>query len=71
MRDYGKEYRGYHGTPEQIKRRASRNASREKMKKILGKKIKGKDIDHKDGNPLNNSRRNLRALSKSRNRSRK
>jgi hypothetical protein len=70
MRDYGKEYRDYHGTPEQIKRRASRNKAR-KMKKLEGRNIAGKDVDHKDGNPLNNSRRNLRVLSKARNRSRK
>ena len=28
----------------------------------------GKDIDHKDGNPRNNSRKNLRVTSKSYNR---
>ena len=42
------------------------------MRKLLGKKaIDGKDIDHKDGNPKNNSRTNLRVLSKRENRSRK
>jgi hypothetical protein len=71
MRNYRKEYDNYQGTPEQRKRRSSRNKARRKMKKLLGKKIKGKDIDHKDGNPRNNSQSNLRALSKSRNRSRK
>ena len=40
------------------------------MKKKLGVKIKGKDVDHKDGNPRNNSRSNLRIRSKSSNRSR-
>ena len=41
------------------------------MKKRLGvKSIKGKDVDHKDGNPKNNSRSNLRIRSKSSNRSR-
>ena len=40
------------------------------MKKKLGiKKIRGKDIDHKDKNPRNNSRKNLRIRSKSYNRS--
>lgn len=29
-RDYDKEYRDYHGTPEQKKRRAQRNAARAK-----------------------------------------
>ncbi len=30
-RDYAKEYRDYQGTPEQIKRRAQRNAARKKL----------------------------------------
>jgi len=39
------------------------------MKKKLGvKAIAGKDIDHKDKNPKNNSRSNLRVRSKSSNR---
>jgi hypothetical protein len=41
------------------------------MKKKLGAKINGKDIDHKDGNPRNNSKGNLRIMSKSANRSKK
>ena len=69
-RDYTKD-KIYNSTPEQIKRRSSRNKARRKMKKLLGKKIEGKDIDHKDGNPRNNSPSNLRVLSKARNRSRK
>jgi len=40
------------------------------MKKKLGNSILGKDIDHKDRNPRNNSRSNLRVRSKSSNRSR-
>lgn len=72
MRNYRKEYDNYHKRPEQKENRASRNGARRRMKKILGKKaVEGKDIDHKDGNPKNNSRTNLRVLSKSRNRSRK
>ena len=69
MRDYKSEYKNYHGKPEQIKNRASRNLARRLMKKKLGAKINGKDIDHKDGNPRNNSRGNLRIMSKSANRS--
>lgn len=30
-RDYDKEYRDYHGTPEQIARRAQRNKARKKL----------------------------------------
>ncbi len=72
MRNYRKEYDGYHKRPEQKKNRASRNGARRRMKKILGKKaVEGKDIDHKDGNPRNNSRSNLRVLSKKKNRSKK
>ncbi len=72
MRDYRKEYDDYHGKKDQKKNRASRNGARRRMRKILGKEaIKGKDIDHKDGNPKNNSRSNLRVLSKSANRSKK
>ena len=36
-----------------------------------GKKGDGKDVDHKDRNTRNNSTKNLRVMSKSRNRSRK
>ena len=71
-RNYRKEYDNYHASAEQRKKRSSRNKARRKMVKSVGKsKIKGKDIDHKDGNPLNNSRANLRVRSKSKNRSRK
>ena len=40
------------------------------MKKKLGvKAVKGKDVDHKDKNPRNNARSNLRIRTKSKNRS--
>jgi hypothetical protein len=59
-RDYKKEYRDYQGRPEQIKARSSRNKARRLMIKKHGKaKLKGKDVDHKNGNPLNNDKRNL------------
>jgi hypothetical protein len=71
-RDYKKEYRTYHGTKEQLRRRSSRNKARRRMEKDgLVRKGDGKDVDHKDSNPLNNSRSNLRAMSASRNRARK
>jgi hypothetical protein len=69
-RDYPKEYREYHGKPEQIKNRASRNAARAKMKK-KGINVAGKDVDHKDGNPRHNSDKNLRVQSIAANRGRK
>lgn len=68
-RDYKKEYREYHGTPEQKKNRASRNAARrEAMAEGRVRKGDGKEIDHKDGNPRNNSRGNLQVMSRSANR---
>lgn len=69
-RNYKKEYANYQGKPEQIKRRAKRNAARRKLEKE-GKVHKGdgKDVDHKDTNPNNNGRSNLRVQSKSSNRS--
>lgn len=59
-RDYKKEYRDYHGKPEQKKRRAARNAAR---RKAGLKKGDGKEVDHRDGNPRNNSKSNLRVHS--------
>lgn len=70
-RDYTKEYREYHSKPEQKKRRAGRNKARALVIKKRGKKaLKGKDVDHKDRNPRNNSSSNLRIQSKKKNRGR-
>jgi hypothetical protein len=68
-RDYAKEYRDYQGTPEQIKRRAQRNAARRKME-VAGRVHKGdgKEVDHKNFNTANNSNSNLRVVSRSVNR---
>ena len=62
--------RKYNSKPEQVRRRTARNAARRKMI-AAGKARKGdgKDVDHKDGNPKNNSSSNLRMRSKSANRS--
>lgn len=46
-RPYDKEYAQYQGTPEQIKKRAMRNAARAKlMKEGKVKKGDGKDVSH-------------------------
>ena len=69
MRNYKKEYGDYHSKPEQRSNRSSRNKARRKVAKLLGKKaVKGKDVDHKDGNPKNNSNSNLRLRSIKKNR---
>lgn len=70
-RNYKREYNEYHKRPEQRRRNDARKQSRRNMIKIYGKAaLKGKDIDHKDRNPLNKSRSNLRIQSIRANRSR-
>lgn len=69
-RNYKKEYENYHSKPEQKKDRAGRNGARILMKKKYGNSLLGRDVDHKDRNPRNNSMSNLRLQSKSVNRSR-
>lgn len=69
-RDYDNEYKSYHSRPEQIKRRAERNAARRKLEeKGRVRKGDGKDVHHKDHNTGNNSDNNLAVQSKSKNRS--
>ena len=70
-RDYKKEYRDYHGKPEQIANRSKRNKARREMEREKGKSaLKGKEVDHviplsKGGG---NSRANLRVISRTTNR---
>jgi hypothetical protein len=64
-RNYRQEYDRYQGKPSQIKRRTKRNAAARKA----GSLGDGLDVDHKDGNPKNNSKSNLRKTSPSSNRS--
>ncbi|MHC4783497.1 MAG: HNH endonuclease [Planctomycetota bacterium] len=69
-RNYKKEYENYHSSPKQKKNRAARNAARAAMLKAgKVKKGDGKDVTHKDGNPRNNSSKNLGVLKASSNRS--
>jgi hypothetical protein len=71
VRDYKKEYAKYHGTPEQIKRRAARVKARRELTK-QGKVSLGDnmDVDHIDGDPTNNDLKNLRVVDRNFNRSR-
>lgn len=68
-RNYRREYDTYHAKPEQKQARANRNAARAELKKE-GKVRKGdgKEVDHKNGNPMDNSRGNLQVMSRSANR---
>lgn len=60
----------YNSKPEQVKRRAQRNAARAKMIAAgKAKKGDGKDVAHKNNNTANNSMRNLMLQSKAKNRS--
>ena len=71
-RDYKKEYARDHASKKAKVERASRNKARRTLTKSgRVQKGDGKDVDHKDGNPRNNSKKNLRVLSKSKNRSKK
>ena len=70
MRNYKKEYSNYQGTAQQKKNRASRNAARNTLKKAgVVKKGDGKDVNHRNGNPKDNSRKNLQVTTKRANRS--
>ena len=66
-RDYKKEYRDFHGKPEQIKKRDARNKARRLMGLAVGDP---REVDHKV--PLSrggsNSRHNLRVVSRRTNR---
>lgn len=70
MRNYKKEYAKYQGSPVQKKKRASRNAARNALKKAgVVKKGDGKDVNHRNGNPMDNRAKNLQVTSKRANRS--
>ena len=64
-RNYRKEYDRYQGTAQQKKNRASRNAARRTLTKVGAvKKGDGKDVNHRNGNPRDNSRKNLQVTTK-------
>ena len=64
-RNYEIEYKATHGTPKGLKDRAARNKARRIMEKAgKVKKGDGKEVDHKNFNPRNNSDSNLRVVPK-------
>ena len=71
-RDYRSEYLKFQSSTASKKDRASRNkARREAIREGRVSKGDGKDIDHRNGNPRDNRRSNLRVTDRSRNRSKK
>ena len=63
------EYRKYHASKKMKQERALRNKNRRAaLKKGTVKKGAKKHIDHRDGNPRNNKKSNLRVVSARRNR---
>ena len=60
MRNYKKERENYHSRPEQMARNAARKRARRQMEKEgKAEKGDGKDVHHKDNDPLNNDKKNL------------
>lgn len=60
MRNYKKERENYHSRPEQMARNAARKRARRQMEREgKAKPFDGKDVHHKDNNPLNNDKNNL------------
>ncbi len=71
-RNYKKEYEKFQSSTSSKKDRAKRNKLRRlylKLKRV--QKGDKKDIDHKDGNPQNNSQKNIQVVSQSKNRAKK
>lgn len=69
-RNYRSEYKAYHSKPEVKKRRAMNNKARRKMiREGKAHKGDGKDVSHVNNNVRDNSSKNLKLESKSKNRS--
>jgi hypothetical protein len=68
-RNYNKEYASYHSKTDQKKNRAGRNKARRSA--LAAGKVKkgdGQDVHHKDGNPRNNKKGNVKVVSRKKNR---
>lgn len=69
-RDYKQEYKTSQSSKEEIAKRSSRNKARRAMEKAGRVRLgDGMDVDHKNTNPRDNSKGNLRVKTKSSNRS--
>jgi hypothetical protein len=63
------EYQKYHSSTKMKQERALRNKNRrEAIRSGRVQKGDGKEIDHKDGNPRNNGKKNLSIISRAANR---
>tara|TARA_R100001510_G_C7625472_1_gene185437 strand:+ start:620 stop:826 length:207 start_codon:yes stop_codon:yes gene_type:complete len=63
------EYQKYHSSTRMKQERALRNKNRrEAIRSGRVHKGDGKEIDHKDGNPRNNGKKNLSIISRAANR---
>lgn len=72
LRDYKEEYRKYQSSTKAKKDRASRNkVRRQALREGRVHKGDGKEIDHRDSNPRNNAKSNLRVVSRYTNRSKR
>jgi hypothetical protein len=69
-RDYKKERENYDSRPEVMAKNAARKRARRAMEKAgKVKPFDGKDVNHRDGNALNNKPKNWQVQSASANRS--
>lgn len=72
LRDYKEEYRKYQSSAKAKAERASRNSARRAaLRKGIVHKGDGKEIDHRDSNPMHNSPSNLRVVSRHTNRAKR
>lgn len=62
------DYERYHASPEKIAERSSRNKAVRKLGREGKASKDGKEVDHRDGSPLHNSRKNLRVVKRHTNR---
>lgn len=72
LRDYAREYRRFQSSKKAKRERAARNkARRQAEREGRVHRGDGKEIDHRDSNPMNNSSSNLRVVGRRTNRAKK